>query len=270
MTEAPASSASPNHTYGATGDYTVTLTVTDNQGATNVASRSIHVTNSAPTAAFTTSTNGVTVSVNAAGSSDPDGTIASYDWNWGDGSAHSTGAAPSHVYATGTYTITLTVTDNAGGTGTVTHQVTPAANQAPHAVYTDTEAGLKASFDATGSSDPDGTIASYAWDFGDGGTSTAVKPNHTYNAAGDYTVALTVTDNQGSTDVSSRSIHVTNSAPNAVVRHDHQRAERLGRRHGLERSRRHHRLLRLELGGRLGPQHGCDPEPHRTPWGPTR
>ena len=44
-----------------------------------------------------------------------------------------------------------------------------------------------ASFDGSGSSDPDGTISSYAWDFGDGSTGTGVKPDHTYTTAGDYT-----------------------------------------------------------------------------------
>jgi PKD repeat protein len=54
------------------------------------------------------------------------------------------------------------------------------------------------SFDATGSSDSDGTVASYAWDFGDGGSDTgAVPADHTFAAAGSYQVTLTVTDNDG-------------------------------------------------------------------------
>jgi PKD repeat protein len=50
-------------------------------------------------------------------------------------------------------------------------------------------------FFGSGSSDPDGAIASYAWTFGDGGTSTAANPSHTYTSAGTYTARLTVTDN---------------------------------------------------------------------------
>ena len=66
------------------------------------------------------------------------------------------------------------MTDNDGGTGDACRTTcTRPPTRLPHGVFTDTEAGLKASFDGTGSNDPDGTIASYAWDFGDGGTGTA-------------------------------------------------------------------------------------------------
>ena len=58
-------------------------------------------------------------------------------------------------------------------------------------------AGTALSFDGSGSTDPDGTIASYAWDFGDGGTGSGPAPSHTYATAGLYTVSLTVTDNVG-------------------------------------------------------------------------
>jgi PKD repeat protein len=81
--------------------------------------------NSAPVAAFTSSVNGLAASVDGSGSTDADGTVASYSWNFGDGSATATGATASHTYATaGTRTVTLTVTDNAGATGTVSHPVT--------------------------------------------------------------------------------------------------------------------------------------------------
>lgn len=80
--------------------------------------------NQSPTASFVATPSALTVSVNAAASVDPDGTIASYAWNWGDG-ATSTGATASHTYATaGTYTIGLTVTDNQGATGTTSQVVT--------------------------------------------------------------------------------------------------------------------------------------------------
>ena len=91
------------------------------------------------------------------------------------------------------------------GTNTAPGGVTvdPVVNQPPTAdangPYSGT-AGSPVIFDGSGSSDPDGTIASYAWDFGDGGTGTGVSPTYTYAAAGTYTVTLTVTDDGGLTD----------------------------------------------------------------------
>ena len=72
-------------------------------------------------------------------------------------------------------------------------------------------------FDASGSTDPDGTIASYAWDFGDGVTGTGVGPNHTYTAEGDYTVKLTTTDNNGATAEITRTVHVRRAHAHASV-----------------------------------------------------
>jgi len=81
--------------------------------------------NQPPTAAFTSTTNNLTASVDGTGSSDPDGTIAAYDWNWGDNTNHDTTATATHTYAAaGTYTVTLTVTDNNGATNAVSHTVT--------------------------------------------------------------------------------------------------------------------------------------------------
>jgi PKD repeat protein len=81
--------------------------------------------NAAPTAAFTHSESDLTTSVNGSGSSDPDGTIAGYDWDWGDSTAHGAGSTASHTYRdAGTYTVVLTVTDNSGATGTVSHPAT--------------------------------------------------------------------------------------------------------------------------------------------------
>ena len=70
-------------------------------------------------------------------------------------------------------------------------------NQAPTASFTKSCTNLSCQFDGSGSSDPDGSVVSYAWNFGDGSTGTGVSPSHGYATAGTYTVTLTVTDDRG-------------------------------------------------------------------------
>jgi PKD repeat protein len=161
---------------------------------------------------------GTSIAFSATGSSDPDGTIASYAWSFGDG-ATATSASPTHSYAApGSYTATLVVTDNLGATGTDQAMVTVTGtggggNQPPvaHAngPYTGS-AGGPIAFSAAGSSDPDGSIASYSWTFGDGGTASGASPSHSYASAGTYTATLTVTDNQGASASDPATVTVTN------------------------------------------------------------
>jgi PKD repeat protein len=84
----------------------------------------------------------------------------------------------------------------------------PRVNQPPTAGFTEACDALVCSFDGSSSADPDGDVASYAWDFGDGSTSTEVSPGHPYAAAGEYPVRLTVTDNEGATDTVVRTVLV--------------------------------------------------------------
>jgi PKD repeat protein len=209
---ATSTAQNPSHTYGAGGTYTVTLTVTDNQGATNSVSHTVTVTapNQPPVAAFSSSCSGDACTFTNT-SSDPDGSIAGNSWNFGDGGT-STAQSPSHTYTSGgTYTVTVTVTDNLGATNSVSHSVT--VNRPPVAAFSSSCSNLACSFTSS-SSDPDGTIASYSWTFGDGGTSTAQNPSHTYGTGGTYTVTLKVTDNLGATNAVSHTVTV--SAPNTA------------------------------------------------------
>ncbi|MCO8276199.1 PQQ-dependent sugar dehydrogenase [Actinoplanes sp. TRM 88003] len=95
------------------------------------------------------------------------------------------------------------------------------SNQAPIArVAANPSSGaapLTVNFSSSGSSDPEGGALSYAWNFGDGGTSTAANPTHTYTAAGERTVSLTVTDPAGLTASASTTVTVGNTAPTVVL-----------------------------------------------------
>jgi PKD repeat protein len=217
--------------YAAAGVYTVQLTVTDNDGATDTYSQPLVVTaaaNQPPNAAFTVSPSsglpGTWFTFSASGSTDPDGSIASYFWNFGDGNTDSGVTAYNNYAAAGVYTVQLTVTDNDGATDTYSQPlvVTAAANQPPNAVFTVSpssgQPGDWFTFSASGSTDPDGSIASYFWNFGDGNTDSGVTAYNNYTAAGVYTVQLTVTDNDGSTDTTTMPVSVqAASAPDLVV-----------------------------------------------------
>ena len=209
--------AQPAHTYAAPGTYQVKLTVTDDRSGTNTTTAPVTIVpNQAPVAAFTVSVENLKLSVDGGTSTDPDGTIAAYGWDFGDGTT-GTGAAATHTFAiAGTFQVKLTVTDNAGGTNTLTQPVTvtnPPPNKAPTASFTATPTDLAVAVDGTASADPDGTIASYAWNFGDGTTGSGVTASRTYAAAGTYTVALTVTDDKGATAQTTRTVTVTAPPP---------------------------------------------------------
>jgi PKD repeat protein len=206
-----------SHSYAADGDYTVTLTVTDDEGATASVAHdvSVSVGNASPTALFTFSCVDLTCAFDASASSDPDGTIAAWDWSFGDGGTDS-GTTVQYVYAVaGTFTVTLTVTDDLGATAAVTQAVTvtdPVVNLPPVASFVATCTNLDCTFDGTGSTD-DGIIVSYAWSFGDGTTGTGATTNHAYAMANTYTVTLTVTDDGGLTGVASQDVTVTSAVP---------------------------------------------------------
>ncbi|AZP13771.1 collagenase [Undibacterium parvum] len=164
--------------------------------------------NALPVANFSSSVSNMAANFVDA-STDSDGSIASRVWDFGDGSSSSL-ANPSHVYATAkTYTVSLTVTDNSGGKSVVSKSVvivggTP-VNVLPVAQFGNVVSGMTVAF-TDKSTDSDGVIASRAWTFGDGTSSSAANPSKTYAAAGTYPVTLTVTDNSGGKATISQSI----------------------------------------------------------------
>lgn len=203
------------HTYAEPGTYTVTLTVTDDDGQEATATRDVVISLVDPVAAFTSTATRLVAAFDAATSSDADGTIVSWDWDFGDG-ATATGPTVERTFtAPGTYTVTLTVTDDDGRTGTTSQDVTVVL-AAPEASFALTSSQRTVQVDGSASTDPDGTVVSWEWAFGDGATATGPTASHTYTTAGTHTVSLTVTDDSGLTATVDRTVEIALAAPTAA------------------------------------------------------
>jgi len=212
------------HIYDIPGVYTVSLTVTDNKEATASTAQTITITgNVVPVAGFTaTPTQGeipLEVTLDASASVDEDGSIVSYEWDFGDGESE-VGVKVSHTYhEIGEYMVRLIVIDDKNGAGSAieTIQTTytlPVAMLA--AMPVSGIAPLKVEFDGSASWDPYGYISSFHWDFGDGESATGVGAVHTYRNPGNYTVRVTVIDDKGNVETATESIRVSKLEVNEV------------------------------------------------------
>ena len=180
-----------------------------------------------PVPSFTATPNpvvvGAMVTFNATASYDPDGRITAYSWDFGDSTPTDTGNLTTHAYASvGSYNVVLTVTDNESFTNrtsqTVVVQSAPPGPQPPIARFTVTprpvDRGAAVTFNASSSVDPDGTIVSYAWDFGDSSPAgSGVTKTHAYALAGTYLVILNVTDNSSLWSRVTHQVAVRNRGP---------------------------------------------------------
>jgi|GEM_PF-4928083 len=172
--------------------------------------------NQEPVSDFKNTTHGLKVDFNGTLSIDPDGTIENYTWYFGDGSK-GYGNMTQHIFDDNlTYFVSLNVTDDGGRWDNKTIPIT-VKNAAPVANFT-YKADLKnVSFDASSSYDIDGSIAKYAWNFGDGNTSSEMKPVHTYaNEYTPYNVTLIVTDNKGNSTNISKLVTTNDTTPPTV------------------------------------------------------
>ena len=176
-----------------------------------------------PTPRIVLTPTGLSVVADSGTSTDPDGTIVSRAWAFGDGGTATTASA-SHTYASaGTYTVSLTVTDDDGAVATATAPATvtaPPPNVPPTPRIVLTPTGLDVVADSGTSTDPDGTIVSRAWAFGDGATATTASASHTYASAGTYTVSLTVTDDDGAAATTTAPVTVTAPPPPTALATD--------------------------------------------------
>jgi PKD repeat protein len=214
------SQANPLHSFPDDGDYDVRLIVSDNGSpvARDTVTKTVTVLqpNQPPVASFTFSCTNLSCSFSDT-STDADGAVEAWAWDFGDGES-SASRNPSHSYAEeGTYAVTLTVTDDDGdesAPATRTVSVSP-ANEGPTAEFTFVCLNLVCNF-TDASSDPDGTIATRSWDFGDGTNSSLTNPQHAFAAKGDYQVSLEVTDDDGATGQTSQTVTV-NSVPVVAI-----------------------------------------------------
>lgn len=172
--------------------------------------------NVAPTAKFSSVCDSYTCDYNSNTSSDSDGQIVSYLWNFGDGGI-STSANPAHTYSSsGLFSVVLTVTDNQGASGRRIHNVdVPGDVIDPPVLSIDYSCNqLSCNFDSS-AADSDTPIVSYQWNFGDGNSSSASAPSYTYAQAGTYTVSLTITDQQGLTETAAITVTVQQDPNNS-------------------------------------------------------
>ncbi|RLF48029.1 MAG: hypothetical protein DRN29_00935 [Thermoplasmata archaeon] len=193
----------PKHVYGKAGVYNVTLYIEDKAGANSSIKTQIEVRNLPPVANFSWSPTEVfsytLVEFNASSSYDSDGSIVNYTWNFGDGNA-GYGVLPTHKYTnSGTYIIVLTVRDDMGAESSMEIEF-EVKNRKPDAkfIFTPEEpyAGEEINFTDL-SSDLDGKIVEWRWDFGDGSIVYGKDVTHAYDKAGEYTVTLQVKDDEG-------------------------------------------------------------------------
>ncbi len=158
---------------------------------------------------------GEELTFDASASSDSNGSIASYDWDFnGDGNFTDTGKTTKHTYSSaGTYSVSLKITDDSGATGVKTKEITVQAPVHLHASFTISDyspnVGDTLTFDASSST---GDIANYKWDFdyntGIDLTTTNASVTHTYTQTGSYMVHLTINDGQGDKATSAVTLEV--------------------------------------------------------------
>ncbi len=200
------------HRYADNGTYQVNLTVVDNTGKKNETSKKINISNVPPTALFSWEPESPsTQNVHFIDKSvDLDGNITIWYWDFGDGYI-SNKKNPFHNYSQdGSYIVTLIVSDNDYDESKPVSKEITVSNSPPKADfdYSKPPTTLKDIRFIDKSSDPDGEIVEWHWDFGDGEASVERNATHRYEDEGKYTVTLTVKDNDGTTSIHSIKIEI--------------------------------------------------------------
>jgi len=216
------SAQNPTHLFTGDGTYTVSLTVLEEDGNHNVEKKVnyITVTDMAPTADFSFSPNPAALTINFTDQSTSYDGFVSWFWDFSDAETSSE-QNPTHKFPDdGIFNVSLTVIDADGSTNTVIKQVS-VLNVAPTAdfnvVFSPKPTINEDIMFLDQSSDPDGVVVSWFWDFGDGTTSTSQNVTHRYFTVGTFIVNLTVTDDDGGTAIISKSITIYDVVPPVTV-----------------------------------------------------
>lgn len=209
--------ASVSYQFATLGEKSISLTVTDNLGASQTENVTLTLSqNQAPLVSFSCQSESPhSISCDASGSNDVDGTIEEYNWQMGDGTALS-GVNISHLYSVGgTKTITLTLMDDSDNQSSLTLDFSVIENIPPVATFSCTSDAIgQVSCNASESTDSDGSIVSYSWDMGDGTELSGPMISHEFENGGEREIVLTVIDNLGETTSIFKSVDVMeNIAP---------------------------------------------------------
>lgn len=206
----------PSATFFSTGTYTITLTVTANNGAvTNSVTKTAYITVLEDpqvhfTADRTTGCSPAVVTFQDQSTSPGGSSITNWEWDFGDAQT-ATGPNPTHVFrGAGSYTVTLTITNSAGCHKLFSMPNYINVNPGVTPRFTWTDPGVcraPATVNFTNNSSGPGTIT-YSWNFGDGGTATDASPAHTYQTNGNYHAVLLATSSLGCSDSAASNIVV--------------------------------------------------------------
>ncbi|MCG3156248.1 MAG: hypothetical protein DKINENOH_02871 [bacterium] len=184
----------PTHQYATAGQYTVSLTVA-NECGTHTESKAAYLTVvDTVVASFSAGDTAGCAPLAVQFTEQSSGPVTSWLWNFGDGTT-STEPNPAHTYAdTGSYRVTLTVWNAAQDSSAAAQPALVRVYPLPQAAFTANVTSGNAPVLVQFTDQSAGSPASWLWDFGDGGSSTEQHPAHTYIAAGEYTVVLTITN----------------------------------------------------------------------------
>lgn len=221
---ATASGQAATYAFAGQGTFVVRLKAWDDDGLTATAERTVVVTNAPPVpklSAPSDALRAVSVELSALGSSDADGSVTAYRFDFGDGNATDWSESPiaRHAYARlGRFTVTVSVRDSDGAVASASVRIDilnqPPTVVVPTALTADRLTPLRP---AATSHDPDGAIASWRWDFGDGFTSTAERPEHRYADLGTFPLRVAVRDSDGAEAAASTNVTVVNLPPRVLA-----------------------------------------------------